>query len=371
MKDQKHLHVVAFNVPYPPNYGGVIDIYYKLKALREEGIRIILHCFVYDRPENDKLDEVCEKVFYYRRKRGIFQLLRPIPYIVVTRNSNHLRDNLLKDQYPVLFEGIHTTYFLEKCKNAGKKVLVRTHNIEHNYYRMLSKSARSFFSKLYYRSEARKLHRYEKVLGLADQLLSISLTDTAHFSERYSNSIFVSAFHQNNEIISKKGSGDYILFHGDLSVPENEKALVYLVKIVLSKITFRVIIAGKNPGRFVRRYCRKHANIELIADPDNEKMRFLVENAHINLLYTYQPTGLKLKLLHSLHGGRYCMANPLMVSGSGLEDLCEIYNSPDSALQVIEKLMNQPFSQKMINERKRVLKDYNNRVNAKKIIELL
>ena len=41
----KTLHVVALNIPWPANYGGVIDIYYKVKALHECGVKIILHCF--------------------------------------------------------------------------------------------------------------------------------------------------------------------------------------------------------------------------------------------------------------------------------------------------------------------------------------
>jgi hypothetical protein len=45
MDPQNFLHVVAFNVPYPPDYGGIIDIYYKLKALSADGTRIILHAF--------------------------------------------------------------------------------------------------------------------------------------------------------------------------------------------------------------------------------------------------------------------------------------------------------------------------------------
>ena len=43
----KHLHIVSFDIPYPPNYGGVIDVYYKLKALHRKGVKIILHCFEY------------------------------------------------------------------------------------------------------------------------------------------------------------------------------------------------------------------------------------------------------------------------------------------------------------------------------------
>ena len=34
-------------MPYPPNYGGVIDVFYKIKSLHAIGIKIILHCFKY------------------------------------------------------------------------------------------------------------------------------------------------------------------------------------------------------------------------------------------------------------------------------------------------------------------------------------
>ena len=43
----KHLHIVALNIPFPANYGGAIDIYYKVKALHEIGYTIHLHCFEY------------------------------------------------------------------------------------------------------------------------------------------------------------------------------------------------------------------------------------------------------------------------------------------------------------------------------------
>ena len=56
----KYLNIVSLNVPYPPNYGGVIDIYYKIKALKAVGVKIILHCFLYNRPEAKELEELCE-----------------------------------------------------------------------------------------------------------------------------------------------------------------------------------------------------------------------------------------------------------------------------------------------------------------------
>ena len=43
----KNIHIVSFDIPYPPNYGGIIDIYYKVKTLNKLGINVILHCFQY------------------------------------------------------------------------------------------------------------------------------------------------------------------------------------------------------------------------------------------------------------------------------------------------------------------------------------
>ena len=42
----KKLHIISFDNPYPPVYGGVIDVFYKIKDLHAEGYEIYLHCFV-------------------------------------------------------------------------------------------------------------------------------------------------------------------------------------------------------------------------------------------------------------------------------------------------------------------------------------
>ena len=39
------LHIVSFNVPWPANYGGVMDVFYRLRALSRAGLRIHLHCY--------------------------------------------------------------------------------------------------------------------------------------------------------------------------------------------------------------------------------------------------------------------------------------------------------------------------------------
>ena len=36
MSVDRHIHVVSFNVPYPADYGGVIDVYFRLQALHRK-----------------------------------------------------------------------------------------------------------------------------------------------------------------------------------------------------------------------------------------------------------------------------------------------------------------------------------------------
>ena len=57
------LHIVSFDVPFPPNYGGVIDVFYKIKALHKLGVKIILHTFDYGRGKPTELNNYCEEIF--------------------------------------------------------------------------------------------------------------------------------------------------------------------------------------------------------------------------------------------------------------------------------------------------------------------
>ena len=83
----RHLNIVSFSIPFPANYGGVIDIFYKLKALHWAGIKIHLHCFQYDRPEAEELNAYCETVNYYQRKTGLSAQFSLKPYIVESRQA--------------------------------------------------------------------------------------------------------------------------------------------------------------------------------------------------------------------------------------------------------------------------------------------
>ena len=366
------LQLVAFNIPYPPDYGGVIDIFYKVKALSECGIKVYLHCFQYDRPQAPELEKFCAKIYYYKRKSGVRYQLSAKPYIVNTRSNDQLLSNLSENKHPILFEGLHTCIYLDHPLFAQHLRLVRNHNVEHEYYLNLAQSEPSLFKKLFFRIEAYKLKRFEKVLKNASHLLCISPNDNFYFDQHYGHSHFIPAFHPFSEIKSQAGRGKYILFHGNLSVHENIQAVEFLLKNVFSQIKQEVIIAGKNPTDQLIQKIKQFPNIKLIPNPENEQMEALIRDAHICLIPTFQDTGLKLKLLASLFSGRFCLTNTPMVHKTGLEHLCHIADTSDEMIKQINALFFQDFTLEEIEKRKNILEDaFSNRHNAMKIIHIL
>lgn len=366
----KALHIVALNIPYPANYGGVIDIFYKLKALKDLGIKIHLHCFKYDREETIKLGLLCSSVHYYPRKMSWFNLFSNIPFIVNTRKSKNLLKNLEKINAPILFEGLHTTYYLNHSKINQRTQLVRAHNIESDYYKMLAIAEKKIIPKLYLLSEHLKIKLYEKKLKNADAILSISQKDHEHFNE-IGNSHYIKAFHPNKDVLSKTGLGEYAIYHGNLSVAENENAALYLIKHVFKKIDYPFVITGYKPGKHLRKEITKHNHIRLVENPEEALLDNLIKNAQIQVLYTQQATGIKLKLLKSLYHGRHCIANNQMLIGTELENACHTVEKPEEWLAKIKELENIPFSDKEIEKRKKTLDKFNCIDEAKKITQLI
>lgn len=367
------VHLVSFNVPYPADNGGLIDVFCKLSALKEAGLDVILHCYTYGRKEAEELKTYCSEVYYYSRNTGKTGLFHSLPYIVYGRRSEELVKRLANDSHPVILEGLHCSGILAHPLLAHKRIFVRSHNIEHDYYRGLAQVEKNIFKRYYFYNEAQKLENFEPIITKAAGIFAISKADTAYFSKKYpSVSCWnVPAFHLNDTVNILPGSSDYALYHGSLDVGENNHAALRLVNDVFSDLPFRFIIAGRNPSKELQEACAAHAHIELRAKVDTAEIQELVQQAHINVLPTWQSTGIKLKLLMALFSGRHCLVNNLMVKETGLEELCVVADSPDEMKSMIHGLFKQPFDTHAIEKRRKGLVDFTNKNGAEKIKECL
>lgn len=371
----KHLHIIAFDIPYPPNYGGVIDVWHKIRTLHRMGVKIYLHCFEYPgRDRASELNALCEEVNYYPRQLGMRQAISFTPYIIATRKSEKLLHRLLQDNYPVLFEGLHSCYYLNNKLLKGRKLIYRESNIEHRYYYNLFKTTNNLYLKSYYLAESLKLRWFERKIQHASAAAVVSKADQEELQQRYPRMQveLIPSFHANDQLRLKPGSSDYVLYHGNLEVAENENAVFYLLNEVFTDYPRKLIVAGMNPRQRLIRAIEKLDNITLIANPSQEEMDSLVKNAHVNLLVTFQATGLKLKLLNALYSGRFALVNDKMVRGTYLKELCSIANTPQEIKNQLEVLFEKNFDKNEIAGREKLLvKYYSNNTNADKLLELL
>lgn len=353
-----HLHIVSFNVPWPADYGGVIDVYYRIKALADAGVKIHLHCYTYGRAEAVELAKICEEVHYYPREIGWRHQLEFRPYIVASRNSKQLISNLSKDNYPILLEGLHNGFVLEKLGGKLRKISVRAHNVEHDYYQALAHAESCGWKKLFFFLEAYKLRRYEPILKSASNILAISEKDAEYFrSQGYQNVLLLSPSHGHQTVTSQLGKGDYVLYHGNLSVGENVRAVEYLLEKIVPENNYKFIIAGRNPAESLKLQIAQHPRVELIENPDDLQMHHLLQNAQVNLLVTDQATGVKLKLVNALYEGRHCLASSKMVEGTDLDSACHIADTVKEMNDKLSVLMETEFDTAELQKRKKIMEN--------------
>lgn len=368
----KEIQIVSFNVPYPPDYGGVIDVFYKIKSLHQLGFEIILHTFEYGRSEQPELEKYCKKVYYYKRKRSVFYLFSRLPFIIISRKNKTLLNNLLKHQGTILFEGIHTTYWLHRNALRNRHIIVRTHNIEYLYYQGLAITEKNIFRRIYFMLESSKLRKYEvETLANANHIVAISPNDFAFFKQYLNPVKLVYPFHGNDEITSKTGKGNYILIHGDLSVPENIQSIEWLIENVIAEVKHPFVVAGKNPARSLQKLIALYKHVKLISNPSETEMDDLIAHAHINLIHSFHPQGMKLKLLNSLYKGRFVIVNPEVIDNTGIEKSCYIAYQKEDYIIYITMLMDKTFDEKLLQERKELLASCSMLVQANRIAQLL
>jgi glycosyltransferase involved in cell wall biosynthesis len=369
---EKNINVISFDVPYPPDYGGVIDVFYKIKSLHGLGVKVHLHCFEYGRKSAGELNSICASINYYSRRTSKSQLFNTYPYIVLSRDSEELKKNLKENNFPILMEGLHSTRLLGDPAFTKRKMFVRTHNVEHNYYENLAKVEGNIFKRYYFYNEAGKLLKYEPVLKNATAILAISPNDTDYFSSRYKHVHYVTAFHPHESVTGNPGKGDYAFYHGNLSVGENNEAALYLVNKVFDDLDTPLIIAGSKPSDELKKAVRGKMNVTLLDDLGPDQIQEYISEAHCNILPTFQSTGIKLKLLSALFAGRFCIVNKPMVENTGLESLCIMANTPEAMKEKIKSVFGKEFTLKERKKREEILmKDFSNEQNGKKLLKIL
>lgn len=370
---EKHLHIITLNVPYPADYGGVYDLFYKLPALQQQGVKLHLHCFTKERQHQPELNKYCEEVFYYERNMSSKNLSSNLPYIVASRINEELNQRLLQSGYPIFMEGVHCTYITNDKRFEQRKKFVRIHNVEQKYYQQLAKFSNNIKKKIYYWLEAKKLARYEAQLAKnATAYWSVSPNDTDYYRQKLNCKTidYLPLYLPDWKVQAQEGLGTYCLYHGDLSVEENEYAVKWLLKNVFNKIEIPFVVAGKDPSGKITTMMSRNSLTCLVANPDAAQLEDIISKAHIHVLPSFSNTGIKIKLLNALYNGRHCIVNNQMIAGTPLAALCHVVNSAQEFKERIGMLYHQKFMAEENEFRNQELQEnFSNEANAKQMVK--
>jgi hypothetical protein len=251
-------------------------------------------------------------------------------------------------------------------------VILRLHNVEYQYYRQLYYCERSLLKKMYYLHESNLLRQYEKKIADKAMILAMVEKDCEQYKQEFGaeNIRTLPVFLPFKEVLGKEGTGCFCLYHGNLSVAENEQAVAWLLKQVFHCVDLPLIISGKNPSARLIKMVEQHPHACLIPNPSDQEIQDLIAKAQINILPSFNCTGIKMKLLNALFNGRHCVVNRDAVKGTGLENGCHIADDTEELIEMITRLFTKAFTSEDIASRRSLLAGkYNNEENTRQLIE--
>lgn len=337
------------------------------------GVKVHLHCFEYGRDHQKALNEICEEVFYYKRNEGHKGFSLQYPYIAASRNDDELWKRLNADEHPVLLEGVHSTFGLISGALTKKNVAIRLHNVEYEYYHQLGAWEKSLLKKAYMHNESRLLKRYEQQL-IAYPIIALSEKDAAHYKKvlKAKNIHFIPPFIANELVTSKEGLGTFALYHGNLSVAENEKAATWLLEKIFNELEIPLVVAGKNPSARLVELAHVQQHTCIVENPGDAELNDLIHKAQLHILPSFTESGIKFKLLNAVFNGRHVIANNEMLKGTHLEKACQAANNNTEMKYHAFRLFHKKFTDDDIQIRQGLLSQhYNNAENAKKLMNVL
>lgn len=327
-------HVVSFDRPWPPTYGGIVDVFWKLDSLEKLGVQLQLHYFDYGKQPSAAFPWNTVKEKGLERQMGWKSQLSIKPYIVYSRKTEELWKALNKDNAPILFEGQHCTGWLTELRRnwPNRALFVRCHNIEWVYYSKLAKAS-SGWKAMYFQLEATRLKLQEKDLSHATALFPISKNEVDWFKQYSENVDWIPPFFRDKEQLeSGKLPNDvdshFYLMQGNFN-QVNQQNRINNFLLEFSDFEGILVVAGQGVEHLK---IPERKNIKLISNPNEEVLTGLNKMAEAHILCGEHMGGVPLRLLHALVSGKPVWSNAELANGSGLESWTRIYSKASDIL---------------------------------------
>jgi glycosyltransferase involved in cell wall biosynthesis len=367
----KHLHIVAHDVPLPSDSGILKELVFLIKALHAQGILLHVHCFGNQKPES--LLPFCHELHLYPKKQGHKAYTLTTPYALSSRSDRSLVKRLEADRFPILFAGLKTVSpLLDASFSKDRKIVVRMLRNEQLHFRDLCSLCSWGIQKLFYAIESIRFGRLMKKISVGSIQFAVS-PEYKGLTTRSLNAItVVDQFIEMPFLMLQSGTGNFCLYHGNLGKSEHAYAANWLLKNVFHTLEVPFVIAGDNPSEQLEEAAHEKMHTCLVSNPSEKELQDLIKKAQVNLLPSFVEqcnTGL---LYQSLALGRHVLTNTKGVCGMGVASTSHVAESSASLIQMTEALFNQPFDATAHEARASFLNGkYNNEKGVNALVRML
>lgn len=360
--------VVSGFFPYPPVFGGAIDVWERIKGLNMLGCTVDLLVTDKLNPTQQQLEILKQHIrhfFFARRKNRIGQMFGNLPLQLLSRKN--LSAVEINQNYDLVILESEFCWPVTLNKSITyKNIAVRVHNIESHYFKMLGKSSDSLKEKIYYKIEAFKIRKLSAlVFSKADRLWFISKDDLDSVNLP-GKSLFMP--YPINETFVKPDfkEGNNVVFMGSLFMQNNLFGLdwylknvhPYLIKAV-ENYHFYIIGSLKEDNPEIQIKYGQLSHVSLVINTPCLKSFYNKAKVFINPML--HGSGVKVKSVNALVNGVPLVSTEVGVEGIGLTN--DMYFHAESAeafgQQVLNVLENDETALKKTRNAQKYLKEIN------------
>jgi len=367
----KHLHIVAHDVPLPSDSGILKELVFLTKALHGEGFLLHLHCFGKETPES--LIPFCHELHLYPQKKGHKGYTLSLPYAVSSRSDMSLVKRLEADQFPILFAGLKTVSpLLDSALKKERKIVVRLLRDEQRHFSDLAGLCSFGSKKLFYAIESIRFGRLMKKLKAAPLQFAVSSEYPKSKIQGLNNYTVIEQLIEMPFVMPQSGVGNFCLYHGNLSKTEHAYAANWLLQNVFKTLEIPFVIAGDNPSDQLEKAAHEKMHTCLVANPSEKELQDLIKKAQVNILPSFVSqcnTGL---LFQALAMGRHVLTNAKGACEMSNTSTYHLAESNDEFMSMTEALFNKSFDGPEHESRAAFLNGkYNNHKGVSTLIKML
>ncbi|MBL4624989.1 MAG: glycosyltransferase family 4 protein [Flavobacteriales bacterium] len=253
-------------------------------------------------------------------KDALVSLLKGVSYNVnrfYNKGFEELIISTIRDQQfdVVHLESLFVLPYLQSIRNYFKgKVVLRTHNVEHQIWKNLAGSERDPVKRKYLNVLANQLEKYELIkLKQVDGIASISATDSKLFKQKGCKIPIVNIPFGLNVQADYSTNNNGLFFLGSLDWQPNIDGINWLSKNVSKYLSQPVKIAGRNPSK----KWALSSTMKLVGEVEEAK-QFMCDNG-VMLVPLFSGSGIRIKILEAMSWGVPVVATAKAIEGLGVE----------------------------------------------------